>query len=510
MPPFFSQQIKKGETQMKVLEMLGIYGWKPETENLLLASLLTGDPVLLVGRHGCAKTHVACKLAEALGKNFVAYDASKTLFDDVLGYPDIEKMKQGRIEYLPSKVTVWDKEMILVDELNRAIPEMQAKYLELIRSRKIMGFPTRVRWVLSAMNPVSYSGTQQLDEALIGRFATFVYPPDVLEMEEADRIRVTSQINGDDCPAIEEWLSSEGACLSIKTISEEQTQETGSLIERILTAGARHFFQLRDAMPTLAEFLSRFADLLMKETKGEISLDGRRLGFIHRNILANRAVELAKAEALPPNNGEEPLPSFSQSARHVLQHSIPVGLNDESVNREEAFHKMEICFDLLSAYFDENAEMTKVEIIYELFTTKNLMRKAEILLKEDLGELAESKAWNDMMASGENISLLAYTALQVEARRPGTIPKEIIEALSKKIDPLKLTTRSVDKLKGESVEYIEEVEKLLERESDLARLVAHDRVARLVEDRVTPDSIAQADEEIERDIEIFEELMSRK
>jgi len=100
---------------MKVLEMLGIYGWKPETENLLLASLLTGDPILLVGRHGCAKTHVACKLAEALQKNFVAYDASKTLFDDVLGYPDIEKMKQGKIEYLPSKVTVWDKEMILVN-----------------------------------------------------------------------------------------------------------------------------------------------------------------------------------------------------------------------------------------------------------------------------------------------------------------------------------------------------------------------------------------------------------
>lgn len=496
---------------MKVLEMLGIYGWKAETENLLLASLLTGAPVLLVGRHGCAKTHVACKLAEALQKNFVAYDASKTLFDDVLGYPDIEKMKQGKIEYLPSKVTVWDKEMILVDELNRAIPEMQAKYLELIRSRKVMGFPTNVRWVLAAMNPVSYSGTQQLDEALIGRFATFVYPPDVLEMEETDRIRVTSQINGDDCLAIEEWLRSKGdSRLSIKTITDEQTQQAGSLIETILTTAARHFCKLRDAMPTLAEFLSRFADLLLKETKGEISLDGRRLGFLHRNILANRAVELAKPEAGSKDDGALPQVTFSQSARHVLQHSIPVGLNDESVNREEAFHKMEICFDLLSAYFDEDAEMTKVQTIHELFTTKNLMRKAEILLKEDLGELAESKAWNDMMASGDDMSLLAYTALQVEARRPGTIPKEIIEALSRKVDPLKLTTKSIQKLKGESVEYIEKVEKLLERDSDLARLVAHDRVARLVEDRVTPESIRQAEDEIERDIETFEQLMNRE
>jgi hypothetical protein len=115
-----------------------------------------------------------------------------------------------------------------------------------------------------------------------------------------------------------------------------------------------------------------------------------------------------------------------------------------------------------------------------------------------------------MMASGDDMSLLAYTALQVEARRPGTIPKEIIEALSRKVDPLKLTTKSIPKLKGESVEYIEKVEKLLERDSDLARLVAHDRVARLVEDRVTRESIRQADEEIERDIETFEQLMNRK
>ena len=495
---------------MKVLETLGIYGWKVETENLLLASLLTGDPVLLVGRHGCAKTHDACKLAEALGKNFVAYDASKTLFDDVLGYPDIEKMKQGKIEYLPSKVTVWDKDMILIDELNRALPEMQAKYLELIRSRKIMGFPTRVKWVLAAMNPVSYSGTQQLDEALIGRFATFIYPPDVLEMEETDRIRVTSQINGDDCPAIAEWLNVKGeGNSSLKTVSDERTREAGELIENSLKAAAKHFRKFRDAMATLAEFLSRFADLLLKETKGEISLDGRRLGFLHRNILANRAVEMAKPELCLAQDGA-PLASFAQSARYVLQHSIPVGLNDESVNREEAYHKMEICFDLLSAYFDENAEITKVQTIYELFTTKNLMRKAEILLREDVGELAESKAWNDMMESEDDITLLAYTALQVEAKKPGTIPKEVIEALSRKIDPDKLSTKSIPKLRGESVEHIEEVEKLLNRDSDLARLIAHNRVARLVEGSVTPESIRRTDEEIEKDIRVFEELTSTK
>jgi MoxR-like ATPase len=163
-----------------ILEQFGIYGWKEQDENLAIASLLTGDPLLLIGNHGCAKTHLACRIAEALGRRFLVYDASKAMFEDVLGYPNVEKLKQGVVEYVPSPVTVWDKELILIDELNRAIPELQSKWLEIIRSRKIMGFPTKVKWVWAAMNPMTYSATQALDEALVGRFALFIYPPDVL------------------------------------------------------------------------------------------------------------------------------------------------------------------------------------------------------------------------------------------------------------------------------------------------------------------------------------------
>ena len=39
-----------------VLNQLGIFGWKAPDEDLLLSSLLTGDPSLLFGDHGCAKT----------------------------------------------------------------------------------------------------------------------------------------------------------------------------------------------------------------------------------------------------------------------------------------------------------------------------------------------------------------------------------------------------------------------------------------------------------------------
>ena len=126
-----------------ILKQLGIFGWKEADENLVLASLLTGDPLLLIGNHGCAKTHVANKVAQALGRRFLVYDASKAMFEDVLGYPNVEKLKHGVVEYVPSPVTIWDKELVLIDELNRAVPELQSKWLEIIRSRKIMGFPTQ-------------------------------------------------------------------------------------------------------------------------------------------------------------------------------------------------------------------------------------------------------------------------------------------------------------------------------------------------------------------------------
>jgi len=58
-----------------ILNQLGIFGWKEADENLVLASLLTGDPLLLIGNHGCAKTPCgalgnafANKVAQALGR----------------------------------------------------------------------------------------------------------------------------------------------------------------------------------------------------------------------------------------------------------------------------------------------------------------------------------------------------------------------------------------------------------------------------------------------------------
>ena len=481
-----------------ILRELGIYGWSESHENLVLASILTGDPLLLIGSHGTAKTHLARVIAKALGKKFLSYDASKALFEDVLGYPDIEKLKKGIVSYLPSKVTIWDKEFILIDELNRALPEMQSKWLEVIRSRKIMGFKTSVKWVWAAMNPISYSGAQVLDEALVGRFALFIYPPEALEMEEEDRIKVAKLITEDDAPALDEWKGKKD-----NAIQGSNLKEIGEKMEKILEAGATYFERLKKEMGTLAQFLAKFSDLLSKETKGKIRLDGRRLGFIYRNLLAIRAIELAKAEVLGMK-----LPNFLDSAKSTIEASIPTGINDESVNKEEEYHKLEICFDLLSSYFEEGSELEKVNLIYELFTTTDLMRKAELLLKLDLGELAKTKAWNDLVNNGKDITTLAYVALQLEAKRKGTIPQEMLEPLSKGINSWRLSSSSLPNLKGESIEYVEEVENLIQTKTDLHLVVSLERTKELLkEERISSENIRKARQRIEKDLKVFENFL---
>ncbi|MBT3381182.1 MAG: AAA domain-containing protein [Lentisphaerae bacterium] len=487
----------------KLLEQLGVYGWSVVDENLVLASLLTGDPLLMIGAHGAAKTHVAYKTAQSLGRAFMAYDASKSLFEDVLGFPNVESLKQGRVEYVPSAVTVWDKEFVLIDEINRALPELQAKWLEIIRSRKIMGFPTAVKWIWAAMNPSDdsrYNGTQQLDAALTGRFAIFLYPPEALDMDEEDRIRVVHHINGDDAPSLCEWLD-DG--LAARTVTSEETSVVGSQMAGILSAAAGHFMALRRQLDTLGEFLSRLAILVLKETDGKVKLDGRRLGFMYRTLLAVRSVEMARA-----NRFGESLPDMVQSAKRVILASIPVGIAADGINKEEFLHKVEVCLDLLVEYFRDSSDMARTETIYRLFTCEDLLEKTRILVHEDLSELAKSKAWNDLADSGQDVSILAYLALQVEANRPGTVPQELLEKLATRVNVSSLSTGNLPKLKGEAVELIEQAEALLDQPNDLGKMLAYHHLRRLTDSgQVSSDAIDLARSRIAADFTEFNQLL---
>ena len=141
--------------------------------------------------------------------------------------------------------------------------------------------------------------------------------------------------------------------------------------------------------------------------------------------------------------------------------------------------------------------------------TRDLIRKAELLLAYDLGQFAKSKAWNDLMDEGRDLTVLAYTALVVETHRPGVVPTEILASLSTKIKPERLGTGCINLLANDAVEYIEEINALLEQSDDLRRIVAYNHVSELIESRkVNPESIQETHNRIAKDVEAFEHLVA--
>jgi SpoVK/Ycf46/Vps4 family AAA+-type ATPase len=71
----------------------------------LLAALITGQPLLLIGPHGTAKTLLLTRIATALGLEFRHYNASLLNFDDLVGFP--LPGKDGQLEYIKTPAAVW-------------------------------------------------------------------------------------------------------------------------------------------------------------------------------------------------------------------------------------------------------------------------------------------------------------------------------------------------------------------------------------------------------------------
>lgn len=289
-----------------MLEALGIYGMA-KIETPILAGLVTGEPVLLVGGHGTAKTSLCQKLADALEQRYWAYDASKALFEDILGFPNPQSLDKGEIDYIPTTISIWGKQFVLIDELSRANPSMQNKWLEVIRSRQIMGkkLPD-LKYVFAAMNPPSYLGAHPLDEALAGRFAIVVKVPDVQDLNDTDVVRVVKNLCADDDP-----------------LRLQMAERTASSLVPLLE-GARTLYQ---AFPIesgnrLAAYVSMLSRYL--ESK-ELRLDGRRLGMMWRSLKAIACLDSIR------NN--KPLLSVEDMGP-ILALAIPHLVPFEAVGRE--------------------------------------------------------------------------------------------------------------------------------------------------------------------------------
>jgi len=450
-----------------IFNKLGIYGWTQSSENKVLGSLLTGDPILMVQTLGSAKSALAKAIGRALDVEVGVYDAAKSMFEDIIGFPNPEQLKHGKIEFVKSKVTCWNKELVLIDEVNRADPEMQSKWLEFIRGRTIMGYETDCKWIIGAMNPVDYEGTNVMDPAYIGRFAMFLYPTHVLDMSEAAREAVIAKVSEDDAPALLHWTDATSLHKGNGSVWDTTNYENvGEEIKQILMGAAPLYVQMCHDMEYIRHFLSRFAVSLRemtskattKDEKSEpIILDGRRLGLIYRAILSTRAVELAVA-----NLRGAKMQKLQETALSVILSSIPTGLNDTGAKNSEQEAQIEKVFRNLQPYLEEERDPYKLDILFELLATRDITRKVEILLNEEcLGTQNKNSGWTRVLnQEGLDISVLALVALQIEAHREGTLPPNVVDQLTKKLDE-SLVTPEIHPIQDNQMKYADRLAALV-------------------------------------------------
>ena len=188
---------KKTSKKIRVLRDLGIFGFD-HIEPVILAALITEEPMLLIGQHGTAKSLLMTRISEALGLEFRHYNASLINFDDLIGFP--VPSDDGQLKYVQTPATIWQAETAIFDEISRCQPEMQNKLFPLVHERKVQGLDLenlRYRW--SAMNPPGdenddngYLGSEPLDSALADRFVFVVKVPSWEQLGQANQCAIIS------------------------------------------------------------------------------------------------------------------------------------------------------------------------------------------------------------------------------------------------------------------------------------------------------------------------------
>jgi hypothetical protein len=325
-----------------ILERLGVIGWGAY-ERAIEAFLLLGGSMLMVGSHGEGKSMLAKKLGVALGVSMATYDASKSVWEDIIGFPDPARLMNLElrkdcigIPRIETPTSIWGKRLLLVDEINRATPEIQSKWLEVILNQTMMGEPTGCKWIISAMNP-GYAGTNPLDLALASRYMFFLNAPMGIKMDKPLISKVLELENPEETPAIMTWktadyesmeVSDEYEAVSIETIS--QFNEASLVLRSMLGLAANYLPEIQDHWnQSVDEYIITVTKSILSETG--MPTDLRRLRMMKNALIAFIALEV-------PVYGTQPLLIDSNNvktlASDLLLMSYPVIAGLDGPTRE--------------------------------------------------------------------------------------------------------------------------------------------------------------------------------
>ena len=309
-----NKQVEAKEAPGNILRDLGIVGYD-SIESVIVASLATEFPLLLIGPHGTAKSLLLNWLAESLSLEHRHYNAAMINFDDLVGFPFPNEQKTS-LEYIPTRGSIWGAQSVFIDEISRVRVDMQNRLFPIIHEKVIQGIPLsdlRFRW--AAMNPPgneeieqndtwTYAGSEALEIALADRFPFVVVLPAFNGFADSDKLAV---ISGQ---------------------PDKETPEAGKKLTRRVASAQRALKEVKESISTnIASYVHALLPLLEKMNR---PVSPRRARMLHDVIAAVIAAEavigrtdskgaafLALSNALPhPAYGEKIDPTKLLAAHH--------------------------------------------------------------------------------------------------------------------------------------------------------------------------------------------------
>jgi MoxR-like ATPase len=159
---------------------------KAQAVKLAMTSLLAGGHLLIEDIPGLGKTTLALALARALGLSFGRIQCTSDLLpSDITGLSIFDR-NQNQFRFLPGPIF---NNLVLADEINRAMPRTQSALLEAMEERRVTVEGTTYPlpepfMVIATQNPVEQVGTYLLPESQLDRFLITTgigYPPEAME-----------------------------------------------------------------------------------------------------------------------------------------------------------------------------------------------------------------------------------------------------------------------------------------------------------------------------------------
>ncbi len=275
----------------------------------LVAALLAGGHVLLVGVPGLAKTLLVQTVAQALDLSFSRVQFTPDLMpSDITGTELLEEdHATGRRFFKYAKGPIFAN-VVLADEINRAPPKTQAALLQAMQEHAVTAAGQTHRlpepfFVLATQNPIEQEGTYPLPEAQLDRFMMQLNVGYPTKDEEE---RIVAATTGDADVEIKPMLSA------------EQLSELQHLVRRL------------PAPPTVVSYAVKLARSTRPTADEATSLVKKYVSWGAGPRASQYLILGAKARAAMAGRAMPDLEDVNAMAIPVLSHRVVVNFQAEA------------------------------------------------------------------------------------------------------------------------------------------------------------------------------------